>query len=191
MPFYLYGTPEQQHIEHILFRAPNVQLCASNVELWLYPELPSEYLKAGVVAVMEDVHEHLLQPFGKSNEPNFFSAGKRFNITVYEDEMDYLRGPEAALAKGTLTLGPAIWRDYININREGDEGRPHSSLSTSYAMALSDGEEEKDGPHDSVGTESSPFLSDISSAIGEAMDEEISVSEAWRNTLYSVTSRAL
>jgi hypothetical protein len=130
MPFYLYGTPEQQHIEHILLRAPNVQLCASNVELWLYPELPSEYLKTGVIAVMEDVHERIKQPFGKSNEPNFFSAGKRFNITVYEDEMDYLRGPEAALAKGTLTLGPAVWHDYININREGDEESPQSSPHT-------------------------------------------------------------
>ncbi|TFK24917.1 hypothetical protein FA15DRAFT_704219 [Coprinopsis marcescibilis] len=32
-PFYLYGTPQQQHIDHMLLKAPNAQLTAENVEL--------------------------------------------------------------------------------------------------------------------------------------------------------------
>jgi hypothetical protein len=35
MPFYLYGTKNEQHIRHLIAFDPNIQLCASEVSLGL------------------------------------------------------------------------------------------------------------------------------------------------------------
>jgi hypothetical protein len=39
MPFYLFGTSQEQHIEHMLLRAPNVQISADRVHLDVQPPL--------------------------------------------------------------------------------------------------------------------------------------------------------
>ena len=62
MPFYLYGTPEQQHIDHFLNSAPNVQLNSDQVKLDLKRPLSKEELASGIVAVFTSVYENSLQP---------------------------------------------------------------------------------------------------------------------------------
>ncbi|PVF93464.1 PLP-dependent transferase [Serendipita vermifera] len=89
MPFYLYGTADQQHIDHVLLRAPNIQLSASHVkirELGLSSKDPRWVLglAKGLVAVMKEVHESVIQPLTKGNEPEFFKAGRTFKVRIYE-----------------------------------------------------------------------------------------------------------
>ena len=62
MPFYLYGTPEQQHIDHMLLVAPDQQLNSDQVKLDLDNKLAADDLAKGVVAVFTKVYENSLQP---------------------------------------------------------------------------------------------------------------------------------
>jgi hypothetical protein len=123
MPFYLYGSPESVHIDHILLRAPNSVLCATDVKIRLDAPLtdimPAEGLKVPLVAIFEDVYESTMQPFGQSNAPAFFGPGKTFKIAVYSNNGDSAAtvwDESAPLATGELKIGPAVWREYIFLN---------------------------------------------------------------------------
>lgn len=126
MPFYLYGTTQQQHIDHILLSSPNVQLNSGDVDLQfdkgqdLYgPGLERE-LELGLVAVFDDVREAAIQPFNRSHQPTFFAPGKTYRVTIHRDSP---RGPIAALnssvfARGTITIGNSVFKDYDMINQD-------------------------------------------------------------------------
>lgn len=138
MPFYLYGTPTQQHIDHIFLRAPNVQLTASNVTLNLRLPLSdmrmAQGLMEGLIVVLDDEYEDVKQPFGELNRPIFFAIGAIFNIKVYEDQRrsdDPIKGmvaefypPPIPLTTGTLVLGKAakLYQDSSKINCDVIEG---------------------------------------------------------------------
>jgi len=62
MPFYLYGTPQQQHIDHLLRVSPNQQLNADRISLRLSTNLTEQELSTGVVAVFHQVGERSMQP---------------------------------------------------------------------------------------------------------------------------------
>jgi hypothetical protein len=62
MPFYLYGSNAEAHLDHVLKKAPNGMISADSVKLDLHPELSDEQLAKGVVAVFEDVFENAIQP---------------------------------------------------------------------------------------------------------------------------------
>lgn len=62
MPFYLYGSNAEAHLDHVLKKAPNGMISADSVKLALEPELSDEQLGKGVVAVFEDVFESAIQP---------------------------------------------------------------------------------------------------------------------------------
>jgi hypothetical protein len=62
MPFYLYGSNAEAHLDHVLRKAPNGMISADSVKLALEPELSDEQLAKGVVAVFEDVFESAIQP---------------------------------------------------------------------------------------------------------------------------------
>jgi len=62
MPFYLYGTPQQQHIDHLLRVSPNQQLNSDRVYLRLSTNLTEEELSTGVVAVFHHMGESSMQP---------------------------------------------------------------------------------------------------------------------------------
>jgi hypothetical protein len=62
MPFYLYGTPAQQHIDHLLRVSPNIQLNSDRIALRLTRDLTKDELAQGVVAIFTDVWENSLQP---------------------------------------------------------------------------------------------------------------------------------
>jgi hypothetical protein len=138
MPFYLYGTAHQQHIDHVLLRAPNIQLSASQVRIGKFEGLnPQDRawingLKNGLVAVMEDVYESVIQPLTKGNEPKFFKAGESFRIRIYEerspvaqngneslcDQLTQFERSLKFLAIAKLTLKESVWWDYCNLNRD-------------------------------------------------------------------------
>ena len=62
MPFYLYGTPQQQHIDHLLRVSPNQQLNSDRVSLCLSENLTKEKLSTGAVAVFHHMGESSMQP---------------------------------------------------------------------------------------------------------------------------------
>ncbi|KAI0264692.1 PLP-dependent transferase [Gloeopeniophorella convolvens] len=124
-PFYLYGTAQQQHIDHMLLRAPNAQLSAEQVSLQLDRTIPDEELARGALLLL-DRREATMQPFGAENQPSFFRQGARFNVTVYRDPYDALaHGPGLAfvdgatlLATGTVEFPSAVFVDVMTLNTE-------------------------------------------------------------------------
>ena len=97
MPFYLYGSNKEMHLDHALLKAPNIQLSAENVS-WGPPsdsggpkigfsvdagiwgtdvsiglgssnnKLPDAELGRGMIAVATDVYEAAMQPFPTNDE---------------------------------------------------------------------------------------------------------------------------
>ncbi|GBE87629.1 PLP-dependent transferase [Sparassis crispa] len=146
IPFYLYGSLQEQHVDHMLLQAPNAQLCADRVALSLaeVDRLTDENLRKGVLLFIEGLHEQAMQPFSKDDPPNFFKAGTKFNVKVYNDpRAATTHGPGLAkvsprdfIASGTLTLGTGIFVDYTDLNREDFiEGKQHTTNYTSNKIS--------------------------------------------------------
>jgi len=126
MYFYLYGTPEQQHIEHLLVSAKNVQLTSDQVRLALTNgKLSAEDLAQGVIVRLEDVREETVLPVLPPNTPAFFKTGTVHDITIFRDS----HGPNAhgpgltkayisatPIASGRMTLGKMVWADSVMLN---------------------------------------------------------------------------
>jgi hypothetical protein len=60
MPFYLYGSRAEAHMDHVLRTVPNAQISVDCVKLNF--ELTDKQLASGVVAVLDDVFERSMQP---------------------------------------------------------------------------------------------------------------------------------
>lgn len=126
-PFYLYGTPQQQHVEHMLLRAPNAQLASDQVTLTLDKgvTLSREQLARGVLVYVSRP-ERAMQPFGSANPPEFFAPNASFRISVAIDPRHAAArgpglasvGPEANVGEGTLTLGKAVYVDHERVNTQ-------------------------------------------------------------------------
>ncbi|KAL8801326.1 MAG: hypothetical protein Q9182_004532 [Xanthomendoza sp. 2 TL-2023] len=140
MPFYLYGTPENIHIDHMLLRAPNIQLSAANITLDVFPPISPTTLKAGCILFADEVPESAMQPFlptsqlvggrGPTSAGNFFfQKGRKFKVSVFEDryavgaggpglgDVDYGR----RLGVGEMVLGKDggdVWVDSESVNRD-------------------------------------------------------------------------
>jgi hypothetical protein len=124
MPFYLYGTPKEAHIEHMLLRAPNVQINADLVKLKVTPELTKNQLAKGVIMQINRP-ERALQPPAADNKPeNMFKPGATFEVTIMEDvHPAHCHGPGLTeggkyLAKGEVTLGKSIYVDWDALNKQ-------------------------------------------------------------------------
>ena len=132
MPFYLYGTKAQQHISHMLLRAPNATLSASNVQLdeHLTKEI-TEHLSNGLILTLPDHREATMQPFPATNKDVtddktfFFRQGKSFNVNVYVDPNGpSAKGPgllddlDTPLARGTMKLGNVVHVDVESLNKD-------------------------------------------------------------------------
>ena len=132
MPFYLYGTQEQRHIDHVLLLAPNIQLTANKVTLETNPPLSAEDLAQGVIAVATNVHERTMQPFPENKDLAginnfFFSEGGVLQVKVYRDPfpastMDPIPIDEVTelITEGTITLGSELYidSDMLNADKE-------------------------------------------------------------------------
>ena len=133
MPFFLYGTSKEQHIEHILCRDENVQLGSSCVQLDFGPsteriigEIGSN---TGYVVSFDDLRESAILPFGRGRSPDFFAPNRTFRVTLrlngrgledvrqegpLEDSFD----DRDFVAQGSLTLGESVYVDYVHLNRD-------------------------------------------------------------------------
>lgn len=131
MPFYLYGTETQQHVEHVLLKDQNVQLTAAQIKLDLTPKLTQAQLKKGLIAVLTNRHELSMQPCSDLHKPQFFKAGAISTVSVYNDPITYSTDPNVDLREfmgrvlaqqpittGTLILGQEVYNDATNINQD-------------------------------------------------------------------------
>ncbi|KZT22906.1 PLP-dependent transferase [Neolentinus lepideus HHB14362 ss-1] len=129
MPFYLYGTPQHAHLDHVLLRAPNVQISASNVQLHFgsAQDAVHERLGAGLVVVMKDVLEYAMQPFNSGHRPDAFephSLPHTFAAEVYEPAVGGIHGHDYSarlgqkVGDGSITVNERIYIDYDCLNAD-------------------------------------------------------------------------
>lgn len=161
-PFYLYGTPDDLIIYHILVSAPNIQLSADGVELFLEEEkttlstgssqksLSPAALEKGALLFIEGISEASMQPFQSTEGPlgdtlgldsTFFSRpGRSFIVSVYQDTRSWNEpGPGLVdvseanlLGKGKLTLGESRYVDSVQLNRDPFEINDGSEKSEAW-----------------------------------------------------------
>ncbi|KPM44453.1 hypothetical protein AK830_g2118 [Neonectria ditissima] len=141
MPFYLYGTQQDTHISHMLVKAPNIALCASN--LTFTPDLPEEsapLLAEGLVLGLSEVPENAMQPFLEKNDNLpagfFFGKGKQFQVKVWKDPkspgeegLGLLEDLGDPLYTGEVTLGGHVLVDAEGLNRDEFLDKPPVSDS--------------------------------------------------------------
>ena len=135
MPFYLYGTPQQMHISHMLLRSPNIALYANNVSLEdkdgdlpkLEKCISAADLSAGLILALTKRREAAMQPFPERVSANeiesdrdsfFFSKGKKFDVSVWKDPKKPIdQGPD--LLKGLKGKDPD-WTGVLTLGRDLD-----------------------------------------------------------------------
>ena len=123
VPFYLYGSHGEVHIDHMLVIAPNAQISSARVRLDVQPALSDAHLARGVIAHIE-VPEDALQPI-EAEHP--FMPKTTFRVTIREDAHDAkAHGPllaegGAQLGEGKLTLGRAVYTNVAQLNTQDFE----------------------------------------------------------------------
>jgi hypothetical protein len=96
MPFYLYGSEQEMHIDHVLVQAPNAQLSAGEVSFELIEGSESaiaEGFRGGLIAIADALPDHLMQPFTSDRLDTFFHPSTKLDVSIYPDE-------EAAQSQG-------------------------------------------------------------------------------------------
>lgn len=139
MPFYLYGSSAEPHIDHALLTSPNIQLSAADVKLDLSESsLPLLETNRPLVLMLDNVREEQMQPFPGKNSvlaslPDFFfRPGKEFEVSVWEDPTPAENDAEHILSawdalgrdgsedglvgKGTMVLGESVFVDAEHLN---------------------------------------------------------------------------
>lgn len=144
MPFYLYGTPEELHVDHMLVRhddkGNNIMLSAGSILLdGVDTEALRNELQSGeraVVATFVGTHEAAMQPFPdtdaevRDDAGFFFREGARFErVELWKDPY----GPEVRtrgllgelgrneglrFAVGAVTLAEDVVADVEKLNRD-------------------------------------------------------------------------
>jgi hypothetical protein len=126
MPFYLYGTAQEMHIDHVLLRVPNAQLSAGEVIVEPLEGNRAGFfagLKGGLIAVADAIPEFLMQPLNASSVKSFFYPGAKLAVSIYHDRnAAQSQGPGLCgqlgdpITRGTITLGDNIFTDAYMIN---------------------------------------------------------------------------
>ncbi|KAL0768837.1 hypothetical protein CaCOL14_008145 [Colletotrichum acutatum] len=121
MPFYLYGTPNEANIDHVITRAPNTQLSAGRCKLNFYKKVDDSIWKKPLVLLIEDVREAPMQPF-----PSNIEIGSKNAAIIPQD--DFYRGNTAKESE----KNPEPQNDKITSSKEGYKiGVPGMSFSVS------------------------------------------------------------
>ena len=136
VPFYLYGHPNEYNIDHILVRAPNIQLSADNVHLSLDRSLSQTALAQGAILFIHGISEAAMQPFQSTEGPLgdtlatdsnfFFRPRQEFDVSVYEDARDaQAPGPGILdvnegllIGKGKLRLAEGRYVNSVQMNKD-------------------------------------------------------------------------
>ncbi|KAF6824113.1 hypothetical protein CPLU01_11042 [Colletotrichum plurivorum] len=136
MPFYLYGSKSEVHMDHVLKKAPNAQISADLVKTDLAARLTDEELRNGVVVVLDDVFEASLQPLPtevETNKPHleqkkpklnlkapglFLKEGVDHKASVYRTYEEAKSGEGKSIATGTISVGKTVYADWDDVNMD-------------------------------------------------------------------------
>ncbi|KAG7093015.1 hypothetical protein E1B28_009312 [Marasmius oreades] len=110
MPFYLFGTSTEIHMEHDLLHSPNVHLTASQVKLDLSTPLQDV---SGKILILDEQREDLMQPFNVNHQPAFFSPGAKLKVSVFDGP---LASGSKPISTGTVTLPAEKSKMFIDFN---------------------------------------------------------------------------
>jgi hypothetical protein len=117
MPFFLYGTDKQLHIDHVLLASPNIQLSADQIKLSDSIHLGDHWTDTScVIAHFTNVSEQSMQPFPNNatielNDHFFFKPGSKFEVVL----MKGLEGEP--FGRGEITLGDFTFFDNDDVNK--------------------------------------------------------------------------
>ena len=121
MPFYLYGTEQEVHVDHVLVQTPNAQLSAGEVTVELLEGSTSVFasgLKDGLIAVADTIPEHLMQPFTSDRLKYFFHPRAKLDVSIYLDQKavqsdgaSFYAQLNDPIARATITLGANTFVD--------------------------------------------------------------------------------
>ncbi|KAL8393901.1 hypothetical protein RB595_003599 [Gaeumannomyces hyphopodioides] len=134
MPFYLYGSNVEMHLDHVLKTAPNAQISFDQVRASLSPALSDQQLSDGVVAVLDDVFERSLQPLPLVEGSGSVSLGApglslqpevTHRASVYKTYEEYKSGKGTPIATGTVSVGNTVFADWSDVNMDPAEHSDH------------------------------------------------------------------
>ncbi|VDB83367.1 unnamed protein product [Peniophora sp. CBMAI 1063] len=107
-PFYLYaGDDGVYNLDHVLTKAPNVQLSAAGIDVRLDSATPALDPSKLYKVTLDDYMEQLMQPF---SDAGFFVRDQELNVTVHDDAK--------VVRKGTVKLSNRLSIDYGFLNQE-------------------------------------------------------------------------
>jgi hypothetical protein len=113
MPFFLYGTANQLHVDHVLLATPNIQLNSDQVTLSPSPKLDHE---SYVYAHLKNKPEQSMQPFPPNknimaDSKFFFKPGASLDVVLTKDQEG-----KQVLGQSKLILGKVAFVDNDEIN---------------------------------------------------------------------------
>ncbi|KAE8357466.1 pyridoxal phosphate-dependent transferase [Aspergillus caelatus] len=127
MPFYVYGSEQEYHIDHVLKKSPNAQLTADCVTVSVKPPLETEQLERGVVARLRNVFERPLQPLPTyegqivRNVPGLsFVPHRKYEVEMFDTYANFQNQGEP-IATGNIMLGYRVYADWLEINKDPTE----------------------------------------------------------------------
>ena len=149
MPFYLYGTTQQPHIDHMLLFAPNIQITSGNVTFSSSPQLNATQLAQGVIAIAQNVRERAQQPFPSGATIDsleiYGNNNKQLVVKIYNDPfpaettepipIDQVIA-QGEIATGTITLGDAWYVDSDGLNSEVEKEKYGFDRSGKMSLSL-------------------------------------------------------
>ncbi|PHH66022.1 hypothetical protein CDD81_547 [Ophiocordyceps australis] len=124
MPFHLYGSGSEIHIDHILETSPNAQLASDCVTIHTHPHLTQGQIRSGsLIAEFQHVYERSLQPLPTDNQGQLitkipglaFVPGTHFKVEIFDGHS------RRHVATGTIGLGTSVYADWREINRDPAE----------------------------------------------------------------------
>ncbi|KAI8630680.1 pyridoxal-dependent decarboxylase domain-containing protein [Xylariaceae sp. FL1651] len=145
MPFYLYGTPNEANIDHVITRAPNTQLSAGRCKLKWYKEQDPAIWDKPLVLLLEDVREAPMQPFPPNSE-----IGSKHGAIIAHETLHLENGGNGAV-KAPLDVAEPIkekWPHSELPEKKGDVDRANNtSNGASNGAIKTHREDESAEPH--------------------------------------------
>jgi hypothetical protein len=126
LPFFVYGSTQQAHLEYALVQCPGLQVIANNILIRandLKEEDLSRLLSVGMFAVPQELDERLLLSYHDASVFKTFTPGTSFHVALYArpEERHATSSPAASnlagpIADGIITLGDCVYADATTLN---------------------------------------------------------------------------
>ncbi|KAJ4463690.1 pyridoxal phosphate-dependent transferase [Lentinula lateritia] len=134
MPFYIYGSEAQTHIDHVYTASPNIQMTAEQVVIGT--DLQNDWNANPVLYAQLPFAESSMQPFlsnfdrETAHKPFFFHSGAKYDRVVFTRDL----AGEDVVATTSLTL-PLKKNVFIDTDMLNADPEPNSAESVSYCVA--------------------------------------------------------